>query len=184
MIKYYSITKDDKFRLANAAEKIYLKRAELIGKTITWELLTTKWLWFDLPETELDRNVWVPARRTWMKALNAEFRKMKRAVRLYNVFGHGVKLEEQGSMSHKSTMKGVRKVTNVFHNTIDDIDGILGSDPEGKRILKIMKMIYRRNLIYLHGEIQLSSLPGGVKRDIVKMIKENLPLDEEQLEIA
>jgi hypothetical protein len=184
MIKHYSISKEDQSRLANVAEKIYLKRAELINELISWESLTTKWMWFDLPDTELDRIAWIDIRPTWMRAINNEFRQRKYPVRLYNVFGHGVELKEQGAMSNKAVFSGAKKITNVFGNVLDNAEGVIESDPEGKRVLQNMSMGLRRTMIYWHGEIQLSTLPGGVKSDLIKMIKENLPPELEQLKIV
>ena len=181
MIKFYSITKNDAFRLQGVTEKIYLAKDKI--DFISWENLTTKWLWFELPETEADHNEFVNKRPTWMRAINAEFRRRKYPIRLYNRFGKGVELKEQGAMSSQSNTNGIKKVSNVFKNVVDDLDGILDSNPEGKRVLKVMKAGYINTATYWVGVIQLSSLPMAIKQATIRMIKKNLPSDDNQLEL-
>jgi len=178
MEKYYSLGGDDKLRINHAAEKIYSKKENLIGKLITWEAFTTEWLWFDLPVTELDRINWVAKRSTWTKAINSEFEKRNNACRLYNVPSLGVNLFEQTAMVSKHVVSNTKKATNCLSTIRDRTESMIESDTDGKRLLRIFDSSIKRTLTYLYGEVQLSGLPKGMKKDVLKIITNNLPQDK------
>jgi len=177
MIKHYSISKshNDKTRLSIVAEKIYVQQKNLIGKTISWESLTTKWLWFEMPETALENNIWVQERPKWMRAFNDEWERRGNTIRFFNEPTKGVKLLEGSEMVNTVVTKDTKRLSKCHNNVIKNANGIIRGNPEGKKIIQKWSAGIRRTSIYMHGEIQLSSLPLWMKRDLLKIIKDSLP---------
>lgn len=181
MIKYYKITKDDRQKIKDLAEKIYLNKEKLDDKIITWEDFTTKWTWFDLPDSQIDQKNWIENRSTWVRLINDEFIKRKNACRLYVVFGRGVQLSLNERMVSKHIIKNTKKTTNCLSTVVSRTENMLESNTEGKRLLRIFSSATKRTMIYLYGEVQLSSLPKDVKTNVLKLLKSNIPEEQQNL---
>ena len=181
MRKYFGLTNNDLEKVAAIADKIYTNRDRIVGKLISWESLTIHYFNFDLPSDELEHKDWVNSRPHWIVLLNKEFIKRNNACRLNVVHGQGLELLINKAMVGRHITDSTKKATNCLKTITNRTDEMITCDTEGKNFLRMFNNKIKGTLIYLYGEVSLSKLPNEWKKELMKLIKKNLPPEQGEL---
>jgi len=178
MTKYYSITQQDIQRLRNVCDRLYIDKEKLDGKLISWESFTSNWLWFDLPENELDRENWKKLRSHWKNSINSEFIKLKRPCELFIVRGRGVQLLANKMASHRYSSDRMKSYVGNVKNTMVGCSERALSNPDEKKLFKRLESAFNGFLYQALGVIDDARLPAAQKQEWKLMIKKSIPKNE------
>lgn len=178
--KNYVLDDSDDSLIENAIEKLFQNKEQLVGKTISWETLTTSYLKRDLPNNDMDSIYWVRLRPTWVQALNKKFIEAKYPCRLKTVYGYGVDLLINGNAVNDALSYRTKKVTKAMQLSIKLFDDYQVCFPEAKKILKISSNIMTETLFGILGRIENSRLPASQRNELKSVIQKCLPESDEE----
>jgi len=176
----YALNESDNSIIEHIVENMYQNKEKLIGKTISWETLTTNYFDFELPDNDMDKIYWVRMRPIWVSSLNKKFIECNYPCRLSTVYGYGVNLLIHGSAISDTLAKRTKRVTKAIQLSINLFDDMQMAFPEAKKILKISSDIMTETLFGILGRIDNSRLPTSQRNELKRIIQKSLPESDEE----
>ena len=142
--------------------------------------MTTHYFGYDLPDDEVERLHWVNNRTKWVEELNNKFLENKYPIQLRIEFGKGVYLLPDNSAVINRIKQRTQKNANTLGKTITVYKQMLECFPDAKKLLKPCLRMAEEELFAISGRLNNSKLPLPIKKELQEIIKDKLPLDNEE----
>lgn len=179
-MKNYYIHTDEVKLLESVSEKLYQSKDNLIGKSISWESLTTNYFKADLPSTPIETIYWKRYRIMWIKEINKLLLTNNYPCQLSVMHGMGVVLLSDGKAVSDKISWRFEKLSNNIGSSIDTFNSYIDAFPEEKKILKRCSSMMMDTLHCSLGLIDASrTLSKDMKEKMKSVIKKHLPEIEE-----
>lgn len=177
----YALTREsDNDRIDHVVERLHNERNEVTE--ISWELFTTEYMGFDLPNgDELTRSKWVDFRSTWVSRINERFIELRYPHHLEVVWGVGVELLSDNPAVMKKVVKRVRKQATATANATHECRRLIDSKmfPRMNRLLSFVDDTMRNSMLMVIGHIDSDNrIPKNKKLELKQAIRQGLPPSE------